>query len=109
MTTMNHFQPLADRTIIKRDAPDDTSEGGILIPDGAKEKLQTGIVMAIGPEVKDVSVGDRIIFQAYGFTPIEVDKQEMLVICEEEIMIRIKQDEQGNKKADSPESDSEEG
>ena len=107
MTTKNRFQPLGDRTIVKRDDPDDVSEGGIIIPDGSQQKMQTGVVMAIGPKVRDVCVGDRIIFQAYGVTPIEVDKQEMLVICVEEIMVRIKKDERDHNKAGRPKSDSE--
>jgi chaperonin GroES len=89
---MKSLQPLGKRTIVRRDEAKDTSEGGIHIPDQAQQKMQTGTIVAVGGDVNGLFTGDRIIFQTYGFTPIEIDKQELLVIHEDDIMIRIAKD-----------------
>jgi chaperonin GroES len=89
---MKSLQPLGRRTIVQRDDAIDTSEGGIHIPDQARQKMQTGTIVAIGSDVVGLFTGDRVIFQTFGYTPIEVDEQELLVIHEEDIMIRIAKD-----------------
>lgn len=56
-----NFEPLKDRILVERDLADDTV-GGIYLTEGAREKLNTGTVRATGKKVRDVAVGDRVMF-----------------------------------------------
>ncbi|MCK4264981.1 co-chaperone GroES [Candidatus Babeliales bacterium] len=87
--------PLHDRVVIKRLEEKQTTSGGIIIPDTAKEKTQFGEVVSTGPgklsssgEVKSLSVksGDRVIFGKYSGTEIKFDGTELLIIKEDEIL-----------------------
>jgi chaperonin GroES len=75
----------------------ETAQGGIIIPDTAKEKPHEGEVMAIGAgKIEkgkrvplDVKVGDRILFGKYTGNDILVDDQEYLILREEEILAKV--------------------
>ncbi len=60
--------------------------GGIYVPDTAKEKPQKGLVEAVGPEVKEVKVGNTVLFDKYSGTRINLDNTEYLIIKEEDIL-----------------------
>ena len=81
------FKPLADRVLVKRIQSDEKTESGLIIPDAAKEKAQTGTVMAVGPGRKSeplaVKVGDTVYFGKYSGT--EASK-EYLIMTEDEIL-----------------------
>lgn len=86
------FRPLADRVLVKRVQGEEKTAGGIIIPDAAKEKAQTGTIIAVGVGRKDTSgslipvdvkVGDTIYFGKYAGT--ETDK-DYLIIREDEIL-----------------------
>jgi chaperonin GroES len=81
--------------IIKRVAREDTSKGGIIIPDTAKEKPQEGQVVAVGPGRRDdngkvipadVKKGDRILFGKYTGSDVELDGEEHLILQENDIL-----------------------
>lgn len=86
------FRPLGDRVLIKRLENEDTTAGGIIIPDAAKERAQTGEVIAVGAGRIDnngkvipmnVKVGDKIYFGKYSGTEASDD---YLIIREEDIL-----------------------
>jgi chaperonin GroES len=87
------FRPLYDRVLVERiDLEDEKSSGGIIIPDAAKEKAQTGRVLAVGQGrlMQDgkvvpcqVKVGDTIFFGKYSGTEAGRD---LLIIREDEIL-----------------------
>jgi chaperonin GroES len=89
------LRPLHDRVIVKREAEERKSPGGILIPDTATEKPTYGKVLAIGNgkiledgKVRplDVKVGDKILFGKYSGTEVKLDGEEVVVMREEDIM-----------------------
>ena len=89
------IRPLHDRVLVKRTEEDKTSPGGIVIPDTAAEKPDTGEVIAVGTgklledgKVRplDVKKGDKILFGKYSGQTVKVDGQEYLVVREEDIM-----------------------
>ena len=94
--TMN-ITPLHDRVLVRRLEEKETSKGGIIIPDSAKEKPQEGEVVAIGAGKMekgrrvplDVKVGDRILFGKYTGNDIKIDDQEYLILREEEILVKL--------------------
>jgi chaperonin GroES len=89
------IRPLYDRIVIKRIEEKETVQGGIIIPDTAKEKPQEGEVVAIGQGKRledgkliplDVKVGDRILFGKYSGSEIKLDGEELLIIREDEVL-----------------------
>ncbi|OUD15380.1 co-chaperone GroES [Thioflexithrix psekupsensis] len=90
-----HIRPLHDRVVIKRMEEEQTTPGGILIPDTAKEKPARGKVLAVGNgkimengQVRplDVKVGDVVLFGKYSGTEVKVNGEEVLVMREDDIM-----------------------
>jgi chaperonin GroES len=89
------IRPLHDRVVVKRIEEGETMQGGLYIPDTAKEKPQQGEVVAIGKGKKteegkvlplDVQVGDRILFGKYSGSDIKLDGTEYLIMREDEIL-----------------------
>ena len=88
-------KPLHDRILVKRVAAEETSKGGIVIPDSAKEKPQEGKVIAVGAGKRDddgkrvpleVKKGDRILFGTYSGTEIKLDGEEHVILREDEVL-----------------------
>jgi chaperonin GroES len=88
-------RPLHDRVIVKRVPREETSKGGIIIPDTAKEKPQEGQVVAVGPGRRDdngrivpmgVEKGDRILFGKYSGSDVEINGEEHLILQETDIL-----------------------
>jgi chaperonin GroES len=93
--TMAKFTPLHDRILVRRIEEGETTRGGIIIPDSAKEKPQEGEVMSAGKgkvneegKVRplDVKEGDRILFGKYSGTEIKLDGEDFIIMREEEVL-----------------------
>ena len=93
-----NIQPLADRIIVKPLDAEETTKGGIVLPDTAKEKPQEGKVLAVGSGKKtddgkiqalELKVGDRILYGKYSGTEISTKEEEGLLIMREEDVLAI--------------------
>ena len=89
------FRPLHDRVVVRRIEPEAKTKGGIIIPDTAAEKPQTGEVIAAGPGTRgedgklrklDVKAGDRILFGKYSGSEVKIDGEEHLILREDDIL-----------------------
>jgi chaperonin GroES len=89
------IRPLYDRIVVKRIEEQETVQGGIIIPDTAKEKPQEGEVVAVGNGKRledgqliplDVKAGDRILFGKYSGSEIKVDGEEFLIMREDDVL-----------------------
>jgi chaperonin GroES len=89
------FRPLHDRVVVKRIESDEKTAGGIIIPDTAKEKPQTGEVISVGPGGRDesgklipidVKKGDTVLFGKWSGTEVKIDGVEYLIMKESDIM-----------------------
>lgn len=90
------IRPLHDRVLVKRlDPQEETSSGGIIIPDTAKEKPQEGEVIAAGPgksledgkiQAMNVKVGDKILFGKYAGTDVKIDDVDYIIMREDDIL-----------------------
>ncbi|MBC7358306.1 chaperonin GroES [Desulfacinum infernum DSM 9756] len=89
------LRPLHDRVIVKRLEEEEKTQGGIIIPDTAKEKPQQGKVLAVGKgkllEKGDVvplmvKEGDRVLFSKYAGTEVKVEGEELLIMREDDIL-----------------------
>jgi chaperonin GroES len=93
-----NIRPLDDRVVVEPLEAEETTAGGIVLPENAKEKPQRGTVVAVGPgRLLDsgdrgdlsVNVGDEVIFGKYGGTEIEVDGAEVKILRESDILARV--------------------
>ena len=89
------FRPLHDRVVLRRVEGEETSKGGIIIPDTAKEKPQEGEVIAVGPGARDeagklipidLKAGDRVLFGKWSGTEVKIDGEELLIMKESDVM-----------------------
>lgn len=92
---MAKFRPLHDRLLVKRVEAATTSDGGIIIPDSAKEKPIEGVVIAVGNGKAtdsgkliplDVKSGDKVLFGKYSATEIKVEGVEHVILREDEVL-----------------------
>ena len=89
------IRPLYDRIVVKRIEQQEQLQGGLYIPDSAKEKPQEGEVVAVGKGKRledgkvvplDVQVNDRILFGKYSGSDIKLDDDEFLIMREDEVL-----------------------
>jgi len=89
------LQPLGDRVVVEREASEEKTAGGIVLPDTAKDKPARGHVVSVGPgrilndgsrNELQVKVGDRVIFSSYSGESFKVDNRELLLMREDEIL-----------------------
>ena len=87
--------PLQDRIIVKRLEGEDTTKGGIIIPDTAQEKPAEGLVVAIGKGKVlengtqmplEVKKNDRILFGKYSGTSVKIEGEEYLIMREDDVL-----------------------
>ena len=92
------IRPLDDRVVVEPVEAEETTAGGIVLPDSAKEKPQRGVVVAVGPgRLLDsgqrgelsVAVGDEVIYGKYGGTDIEINGDEVKILRESDILAKV--------------------
>ncbi len=88
------IQPLADRVIVKPKEAEETTKGGIILPDTAKEKPIEGTIVAVGPgritddgkEIKmTLKVGDTVLYGKYSGTEVKIEGEDYLIMRESDI------------------------
>ena len=89
------LQPLGDRLVVERDSSEETTAGGIVLPDAAKDKPARGTVVSVGDgrllddgqrHPLQVQVGDHVIFSSYAGETFKVGDDELLLMREEDIL-----------------------
>jgi chaperonin GroES len=93
-----NVRPLDDRVVVEPLEAEETTTGGILLPDTAKQKPQRGKVLAVGPgkALEDgkrapvaVVVGDEVLFGRYAGNDIEVSGKEIKIMRESDILAKV--------------------
>ena len=89
------IRPLGEKVLLKRLEAEETTKGGIVLPDTAKEKPQKGKVLAVGDgKLLDdgtrakfqVAKGDTVLFASFGGTEIKVEGEEYMLMDESDIL-----------------------
>ena len=89
------FVPLADKIVVRRLDAEETTAGGIVLPDTAQLKPKQGRVLSVGDgkilkdgsrAVPEVNEGDRVLFGSYAGTEVAVDDEELLIMSADEIL-----------------------
>lgn len=92
------LRPLHDRIIVERLSEDETTTGGIIIPDSAKEKPMKGKVIAVGKgkiqddgaiRPLDLKEGDTVLFGKYAGTEVKIDSNDRLIMREDDVLAVI--------------------
>ncbi len=93
------IRPLGEKVLVKRLEAEETTSGGIVLPDSAKEKPKRGTVLSVGDgklldsgqrKPLHVKAGDQVLFTSYAGTEIKVQGEEMLIMDEGDILAVLK-------------------
>ncbi|HSX01910.1 MAG TPA: co-chaperone GroES [Candidatus Saccharimonadia bacterium] len=85
------LHPLADRIVARQVEAASKTASGILLPDSAKEKPQLAEVTAVGKEVKEVKVGDKVLYKQFKADEVKVGTDTLLLMNEEDVMAVVKE------------------
>ena len=83
------IEPIGEMVLIAMENAPEKTDSGLLLPEEAREKMNVGLVEAVVPDAKSISVGDRVIYRQYSGTKIEWMGMDYLLIQEEDIQARV--------------------
>jgi chaperonin GroES len=83
------IKPLADRVVAVRIEAQSKTTSGLYLPDNAKEKPVVAEVVAIGPNVKSLKLGDKIVYKEYSTTELKVENKEYIIVKEEDVLATV--------------------
>jgi chaperonin GroES len=84
------IQPLADYVVAEAEEAEAKTASGLYLPEKAQEKPKVAKVLAIGKDVKQVKVNDRIIYKSYSTTDVKVGADEYILVKEEDVLATVK-------------------
>lgn len=83
------IKPLADRVVAVREEAKTTTASGLYLPESAKETPAAVKVIAVGPQVTQIKVGDLIVYKDYTPTNLKINDTEYLIINEEDVLATV--------------------
>ena len=86
---MSQIKPLADKLAAVREEAQTKTASGLYLPDAAKEKPVIAKVVAVGKDVKEVKVGDRIVYKEYAPTELKTNGEDFLILKEEDVLATL--------------------
>lgn len=84
------ISPLGDNIVAQTEEATSKTASGLYIPDSATEKPKIAKVVATGKQVKEVKVGDRIVYKSYSTTDVKVASEEYIIVKEEDVLATVK-------------------
>ena len=85
-----NIQPLADYVVAQQEEAETKTASGLYLPGNAQEKPKVAKVLAVGKEVKQLKVGDRIIYKSYSTTEVKLGADDYILVKEEDILATVK-------------------
>lgn len=82
------LKPLKTNVVAVVEKPLEKTKSGILLGE-AKEKPAYAVVEAVGPEVKSIKKGDRIVYKEYSTTEIKMDEKDYIILKEEDVLATL--------------------
>lgn len=83
------IKPLADRVVAVREKAQEKTASGLYLPDSSKEKPVMATVVAVGPKVEQVAVGDKIVYKEYSTTDLKINETEYLIVKEDDVLATV--------------------
>lgn len=84
------IQPLADYVVAQQEEAQSKTASGLYLPGNAQEKPKVAKILAVGKEVKQLKVGDRIIYKGYSTTDVKLGSDEFILVKEEDVLATVK-------------------
>lgn len=84
------IQPLADYVVAQQEAAEERTASGLYLMEKSQEKPKVAKVLAVGKNVKEVKVGDKIVYKSYSTTEVKIGKEEYFLVKEEDILATVK-------------------
>jgi len=85
-----NIQPLAEYVLAQEEQPETKTASGLYLPDKATEKPKIAKVLAVGKDVKQIKVGDRIVYKSYSTTEVKMGADEYMLVKEEDVLATVK-------------------
>jgi len=85
-----NIQPLAEYVVAQEEQPETKTASGLYLPDKATEKPKIAKVMAVGKDVKQIKVNDRIVYKSYSTTEVKLGADEYILVKEEDVLATVK-------------------
>ncbi len=85
-----NIKPLHDRVVAEPVEAKSKTASGLYLPDNAQEKPKVAKVVAVGPSVNAIKVGDSILYEDYSNTDVKVDGEAYIIVKEEKILAIVK-------------------
>ncbi|MBQ3429889.1 co-chaperone GroES [Candidatus Saccharibacteria bacterium] len=80
------LKPLKDRVVAFKEQPKEKTASGLLLPSDSKEKPAYAVVESVGPDVKEIKKGDKILYKEYSGTNVKINDKEYLILDEKDIL-----------------------
>jgi len=84
-----NIKPLADRVVAEPVEAASKTASGLYLPGGAQEKPKVAKVVAVGPDVKNIKVGENILYEDYSNTDVKVDGKSYIIVKEEKVLATV--------------------
>jgi len=81
-----NIKPLGERVLVKTEKAEEKTASGLFIPQTSQEKTQFAVVEAVGTEVKNVKVGNKILHDKYAGTAIKIENEDYLILEEKDVL-----------------------
>lgn len=85
-----NIQPLADYVVAQQEEAEAKTASGLYLPNNAQEKPKVAVVLAVGKDVKQLKVGDRILYKGYSTTDVKVGSETYILVKEEDVLATVK-------------------
>ena len=85
-----NIQPLAEYVVAQEEQPETKTASGLYLPDKAAEKPKIAKVLAVGKDVKQIKVGDRIVYKSYSTTEVRLGADDYMLVKEEDVLATVK-------------------
>jgi chaperonin GroES len=84
------ISPLGDNIVAQSEEAATKTASGLYLPDSATEKPKTAKVVAVGKLVKEIKVGDKIVYKSYSTTDVKIAKETYIIVKEEDVLATVK-------------------
>jgi chaperonin GroES len=83
------LKPLTNHVVAKKEKPSNKTASGLLLPDTGKEETAYAVVESVGPDVKNIKVGDKIIYKEYSTTNVKLANEDYIIVEEKDVLATL--------------------
>ena len=85
-----NIKPLSDYLVAQQEVAETKTASGLFLTENAQEKPKIAKVLAIGKNVKQIKVGDRIIYKSYSTSDVKLGSDAYILVKEEDVLATVK-------------------